>query len=213
MGRYQYIRRHIEAYQHEYKLLIGGQLTIKQLPEECVPGFLYFFLRQFIDYVQVKAGIDNQIEETDELTEDYYFDTYLGVMNSAEDKEYEKENLNIAAHNLIQTHELLEEASESMYLCVMENQKRIEALFARLWNNSKQAMEFLGTENALKHAIALWNVQEFMDDLYEIALEIPEDANDRVEELVDALVDYEMPGEQKITKLWEPEDDEDLPFN
>ena len=159
------------------------------------------------------ADIHNQIEETDELTEDYYFDTYLGVMNRTEEKEYGKENLNMAAHNLMQTHELLEEASESMYLCVMENQKRIAALFARLWNNSKQTMEFLGTEKALKHAIALWNVQEFMDDLYEIALEIPEDVNDRVEELIDALVDYEMPGEQKITKLWEPEDDEDLPFN
>lgn len=213
VGRYQYICRHIEAYQHEYKMLIGGQITIEQLPEECVPGFLYFFLRQFIDFVQVKAEIDNQIEKTDELTEDYYFDTYLGVMNRTEEKEYGKENLNMAAHNLIQTHELLEEASESMYLCVMENQKRIAALFARLWNNSKQTMEFLGTEKALKHAIALWNVQEFMDDLYEIALEIPEDVNDRVEELIDALVDYEMPGEQKITKLWEPEDDEDLPFN
>lgn len=69
MGRYQYICRHIEAYRYEYKVLIGGQLTIEQLPDECVSGFLYFFLRQFIDLVQVKAGIDNQAEETDELAE------------------------------------------------------------------------------------------------------------------------------------------------
>lgn len=213
MGRYQYICRNIEAYQHEYKLLIGGQITIDQLPEECVSGFLYFFLRQFIDFVQLKAGIDNQVEETDELSEDYYFDTYLGVMSSAEDKEYGKENMDMAAHNLIQTKELLEEASESMLLCIMENQIRISDLFERLWNNSTQALEFVGGENALKHALALWNVHEFMDDLYEIALEIPEDADDRVEELIDALVDYEMPGEQKITKLWESEDDENLPFN
>lgn len=155
MGRYQYICRNIEAYQHEYKLLIGGQITIDQLPEECVSGFLYFFLRQFIDFVQLKAGIDNQVEETDELSEDYYFDTYLGVMSSAEDKEYGKENMDMAAHNLIQTKELLEEASESMLLCIMENQIRISDLFERLWNNSTQALEFVGGENALKHAIAV----------------------------------------------------------
>ena len=34
MGRYQYISRHIEAYQHEYKLLIGGKMTVAQLPDE-----------------------------------------------------------------------------------------------------------------------------------------------------------------------------------
>ena len=212
MARYQYICRHIEAYQHEYKLLISGKMTIDQLPEECVSGFLYFFLRQFIDYVQVETNIDDQVENTDELTEDYYFDSFLGVMDRVKDKAYGKENINMAAYNLMRTHELLEEASELIHRCILENQNSVKDLFERLWSSHGNAVEFFGDEKALEHAKALSDSGFLLDDLYEIAMDVSEDADDCVEELIDALIEYAESGEQPHTKLWEP-DDEDLPFN
>ncbi|MFA9464780.1 MAG: hypothetical protein ACERKN_10880 [Velocimicrobium sp.] len=93
MGRYEYISQHIRVYQHEYKMICAGKMSVDKLPKDCIQGMLYHFLLQFIDYGSLQAQIDEQIESVDEMVELYHFESYLGIMSSADKEMYGEENL------------------------------------------------------------------------------------------------------------------------
>ncbi|MFA9464779.1 MAG: hypothetical protein ACERKN_10875 [Velocimicrobium sp.] len=61
------------------------------------------------------------------------------------------------------------------------------------------------------HAVALWNSHEFMEDLFEIAIDCcKEYQKDHVELLIDELLDFEIP---KVRKPDSWNEDDILPFN
>ena len=62
MNRYEYVSQHINAFQHEYKMLITGKMTAEQLPIESVQGILYHMLQQLMDCYHSLSMFDNHIE-------------------------------------------------------------------------------------------------------------------------------------------------------
>lgn len=114
MNRYEYVSQHINAFQHEYKMLISGQMTAEQLPTESVQGILYHMLQQLVDCYHSMSLFNNHIEFIDEVVEDYNFDAYLGVMSKVDDKTYGMENMHRAASPLLQIMNILDEGDELM---------------------------------------------------------------------------------------------------
>jgi len=165
MNRYEYVSQHINAFQHEYKMLISGQMTAEQLPTESVQGTLYHMLQQLIDCYHSMSLFNNHIEFIDEVVEDYNFDAYLGVMSKGDDKTYGMENMHRAASPLLQIMDILDEGDKLMGEYIETIKDIVRSLFARLFVEREEAIQFFGDDLSLDKALELWKKDRFIDAL------------------------------------------------
>lgn len=212
MNRYEFVSQHINAFQHEYKMLITGRMTAEKLPAESVQGILYHMLQQLMDCYHSLSLFDNHIEFIDEVVEDYNFDAYLGVMSKVDDKTYGMENMHRAASPLLQIMDILDEGDKLMREYTEAISDIVKSLFAKLFAERQEAIRFFGDDLSLDKAIELWKKEKFMDALVDniILCNEIDDEEDRIQTVIDELfIDHDTLSSSTI----ELADGEDLPFN
>lgn len=212
MNRYEFVSQHINAFQHEYKMLITGRMTAEQLPTESVQGILYHMLQQLMDCYHSLSLFDNHIEFIDEVVEDYNFDAYLGVMSKGDDKTYGIENMQRAASPLLQIMDILDEGDKLMGEYIGAIKDIVRSLFARLFVERQEAIHFFGDDLSLDKALELWKKGRFMDALVDniIICNELDDEEDRIQTVINELF---IDTETLSSSITEVADDEDLPFN
>ena len=212
MNRYEFVSQHINAFQHEYKMLITGRTTAEQLPAESVQGILYHMLQQLMDCYHSLSLFDNHIEFIDEVVEDYNFDAYLGVMSKGDDKAYGMENMHRAASPLLQIMDILDEGDKLMREYTVTISDIVKSLFARLFAERQEAIHFFGDDISLDKALELWKKDKFMDTLVDniILCNEIDDEEDRIQTVINELFVDSYTSSSSPTVV---ADDEDLPFN
>lgn len=212
MNRYEYVSQHINAFQHEYKMLITGKMTAEQLPAESVQGILYHMLQQLMDCYHSLSMFDNHIEFIDEMIEDYNFDAYLGVMSKGDEKTYGIDNMRRAASPLLQIMDILDDGDKLMSKYKDAISDIVKSLFARLFTERQEAIHFFGDEISLDKAFELWTKDKFMEALVDnkILCDELDGEEDRIQTLINELFIDPYPTSNTFKEV---EDDEDLPFN
>lgn len=212
MNRYEYVSHHINAFQHEYKMLITGRMTAEQLPTESVQGILYNILQQLMDCYHSWALFENHIEFIDEMVEDYNFDVYLGVMSKGDDKTYGIENMQRAASPLLHIMDILDEGEKLMGEYIVTIKDIVRSLFARLFAERQEAIHFFGDDLSLDKALELWKKDKFMDTLVDniILCDEIDDEEDRIQTVINELFVDSYTASSSSTVV---ADDEELPFN
>lgn len=191
MDRYEFVRNHIHAFEHEYKLLMAGKMQVEQLPVESIQGILYQLLQQLMDCEISIAKFDNHIEFLDEMLEDYYFEDYLGMSIP---------DVGGKGNPIISIMGELNNCEEEMTQYKDGIKDIVKQLFQRLFVEEKYATEFFGTEECVKKANDLWKKEQFMDVLVDnMIMEFDDEIEiDRIQQVIDDIFTYEEVNHEKF---------------